>query len=51
MLLYDIFGCYVDNYSSLPSEFKWTLCQCGLLYRVIRNDCRGFNNLSYTIRL
>ena len=20
-------------------------------YRVIRNDCRGFNNLSYTIRL
>ena len=22
-----------------------------LLYRVIRNDCRGFNNLSYTIHL
>ena len=21
------------------------------LYRVIRNDCRGFNNLSYTIQL
>jgi len=21
------------------------------LYRVIRNDCRGFNNLSYTIHL
>jgi len=21
------------------------------LYRVIRNDCRGFNNLSYTIYL
>ena len=22
-----------------------------ILYRVIRNDCRGFNNLSYTIHL
>ena len=22
-----------------------------LMYRVIRNDCRGFNNLSYTIHL
>ena len=22
-----------------------------LLYRVIQNDCRGFNNLSYTIHL
>jgi len=22
-----------------------------LIYRVIRNDCRGFNNLSYTIHL
>ena len=22
-----------------------------LLYRVIRNECRGFNNLSYTIHL
>jgi len=22
-----------------------------LKYRVIRNDCRGFNNLSYTIHL
>jgi hypothetical protein len=22
-----------------------------LLYRVIRNDCRGFNNLSYTLHL
>ena len=21
------------------------------IYRVIRNDCRGFNNLSYTIHL
>jgi len=23
----------------------------GLKYMIIRNDCRGFNNLSYTIRL
>ena len=23
----------------------------GTIYRVIRNDCRGFNNLSYTIQL
>ena len=22
-----------------------------LIYRVIRNDCRGFNNLSYAIHL
>jgi hypothetical protein len=21
------------------------------MYRIIRNDCRGFNNLSYTIHL
>jgi hypothetical protein len=24
---------------------------CAILYRVIRNDCRGFKNLSYTIHL
>jgi len=30
----------------------WT-CEIGQLklYRVIQNDCRGFNNLSYTIHL
>jgi len=32
----------------LPSEKK----ELGVMkYRVIRNDCRGFNNLSYTIHL
>jgi len=31
-----------------------TLCKLSArvyMYRVIRNDCRGFNNLSYTIHL
>ena len=32
----------------LPSEKK----ELGVMkYRVIRNDCRGFNNLSYAIHL
>jgi hypothetical protein len=26
-------------------------CEFYLKYRVIKNDCRGFNNLSYTIHL
>jgi hypothetical protein len=28
----------------------WTLLMSAI-YRVIRNDCQGFNNLPYTIRL
>ena len=27
------------------------VCVCVCVYRVIRNDCRGFNNLSFTIHL
>jgi len=26
-------------------------CYVTMKYRVIRNDCRGFNNLSYTMHL
>jgi hypothetical protein len=29
----------------------WLLRMLPILYRVIRNDCQGFNNLSYTIHL
>jgi hypothetical protein len=37
--------------------FKFVLVSAGInvmiqdLYRVIQNDCQGFNNLSYTIHL
>jgi hypothetical protein len=27
------------------------VCVCIYMYRVIKNDCRGFNNFSYTIHL
>jgi hypothetical protein len=30
---------------------KNVLTEWGKKYRVIRNECRGFNNLSYTIHL
>ena len=35
------------------SILKNKICKdkCGSSYRVIQNDCRGFNNLSYTIHL
>jgi len=51
--------CYKIGLLSLP--FLFELCEgCKimirikaevLIYRVIQNDCRGFNNLSYTIHL
>ena len=32
--------------------FMYSYCYvCSVLYRVIQNDCRGFNNLSHTIHL
>jgi hypothetical protein len=34
-----------DNLDDLSNDGKI------LKYRVIKNDCRGFNNLSYTIHL
>ena len=27
------------------------ICSIQFIYRVIRNDCQGFNNLSYTVHL
>ena len=32
-------------------ELKAVQAKDSAIYRVIQNDCRGFNNLSYTIRL
>ena len=56
-----------SNVQSAACQFDWdyvvrvlvfcsslllsTYTSSALLYRVIRNDCRGFNNLSYTIHL
>jgi len=37
----------MDCYGDLHSTFLMSV----YLYRVIKNDCRGFNNLSYTIHL
>jgi len=38
------------NYVSCVYERLFSLVKC-YKYRVIRNDCRGFNNLSYTLHL
>ena len=41
---------WLDDYCF--SFFFFTFCgPCIVIYRVIRNDCRGFNNLSYTTHL
>jgi len=37
--------------SETTNQLLRTICHVSLKYRVIRNDCRGFNNLSYTIHL
>jgi len=34
-----------------PDDFLKIAALLESIYRVIQNDCRGFNNLSYTIHL
>jgi len=43
----------VCNKPKLVLGLCMVLCMTllGNIYRVIQNDCRGFNNLSYTIHL
>jgi hypothetical protein len=36
----------------INKRYRIYVCYTNItIYRVIRNDCRGFNNLSYTIHL
>ena len=35
----------------MTSQITVNVTDNATIYRVIRNDCRGFNNLSYTVHL
>jgi len=39
------------NFEIGKEKSYWDVQLSSEIYRVIRNDCRGFNNLSYTIYL
>jgi hypothetical protein len=51
-IAFKFFICYYQHLwwwkSVIEGAVDTVLC---LMYRVIKNDCRGFNNLSYTIHL
>ena len=46
---------HLEHGESLKTQIDATYCfiilMIGSIYRVIQNDCRGFNNLSYKIHL
>jgi len=48
-----IFICLHKSCANVISYFSRDICAqfLGLKYRVSQSDCRGFNNLSYTIHL
>jgi len=41
---------YIREYTVYKNTYKYKYKYI-YIYRVIKNDCRGFNNLSYTIHL
>jgi hypothetical protein len=42
-----LFHVHIDIWDKVLTYFMYV--EMYFMYRVIRNDCRGFNNLSYTI--
>jgi len=43
--------CRDNEIAYVFSDDEVLICTQTLIYRIIKNDCRGFNNLPYTIHL